>query len=427
MIVISDGDLLREALIKQANIFSDRKVNGLISVSFPVEGSIAWQNGDPWKEHRRFMNRTLRTLGMGRSLMGKRINDECLNMCDYVDKLEGNPINPDQMMTTMTCNIMNAVALGKRYDFNDPRFVKLRRDCKEILDNLSNTSIYNMLPFLYHTRLCKRYREAVENVTIYVKNEVIEHDKSFNNNSLRDVIDYYLREVKRGSRVTDEEDDDDEKDNEHTCSFINDQFCWRGVLDLLIAGVDTTSNHTMWTMLHMAYYPEIQEKAQAQIDQVVGRDRLPTLDDQPRLPLVTAIAREVLRTSIGTTTVPHHTTQDTYLKEFFIPKGTQVLGNLWSLNHDPEVFEDPYVFRPSRFLAEDGSLQGLSDVKSFGIGPRKCPGEPMAQQECFLIMAILLHRYNLVFPEGDPIPDIRGRVKGMMLLPDKYRLRFIRR
>lgn len=109
--------------------------------------------------------------------MGKRINDECLNMCDYVDKLEGNPINPDQMMTAMTCNIMNAVALGKRYDFNDPRFVKLRQDCKEILDNLSNTSIYNMLPFLYHTRLCKRYREAVENVTVYVKNEVIEHDR----------------------------------------------------------------------------------------------------------------------------------------------------------------------------------------------------------------------------------------------------------
>lgn len=61
------------------------------------------------------------------------------------------------------------------------------------------------------------------------------------------------------------------------------------------------------------------------------------------------------------------------------------------------------------------------------LGPRKCPGEPMAQQENFLIMAILLHRYNLVFPEGDPIPDIRGRVQGMMLLPDKYRLRFIRR
>ncbi|XP_054760597.2 cytochrome P450 2U1-like [Lytechinus pictus] len=377
------------------------------------------------------MNKTLRTLGMGSSLMGERIHEECLHMCDYLDKQGENPINPEQMMVCMTCNIMSAIVLGKRYDFDDARFVKLRKDCKEILTNLSNTSIYNILPFLYHTRLCKLYREAVENVTAYVKNEVREHDRSFNNNSLRDVVDYYLREIKRGERENEGEcegeDEDTEDKNGERVRYINEQFCWRGVLDLLIAGVDTSSNHMMWTMLHLAYSPEIQEKARAQIDEVVSRDRLPTLEDRPRLPYITAIAQEVLRTSIGTTTVPHHTTQDTYLNEYFIPKGTMVLGNLWSLNHDPEVFEEPHLFRPSRFLAEDGSLKGLNNIKTFGIGPRKCPGEPLAQQENFLIMSTLLHQYKLVLAEGDPIPDIRGRIQGMMLRPDIYRLRFIRR
>ncbi|XP_071500555.1 cytochrome P450 2U1-like [Diadema antillarum] len=423
LVVISDVEILREAFVKQSHVFSDRKADGLTAVSFPVEGSLAWQNGGPWKEHRRFMTSTLRTLGVGKNGMGDRIGEECGYLCDYLDELGGKPINPYQLVVCTTSNIMNAVTLSKRYDYTDPHFIKLRQNCREILDKLSNTSILNLLPFLYHTRFCKNYRLAVENMTRYVQNEVSAHRKSFNNNALRDVIDFYIKEVGR-TRPGSSHGGDEGGDQE---GQINENFIWRGVLDLVIAGVDSTSNLVMWTLLHLAYYPELQEKVHAQIDAVVGRDRVPTIEDRSSLPLITAITQEILRTRIGTTTVPHHTAEDTYLGDYFVPKGTQVLGNIWSMHHDPAVFEEPNKFRPSRFISESGELINLQSLKTFGIGPRKCPGEIMAQQENFLIMAILLHRYRLVFPDDEPVPNIEGNVQGMMLLPDPYRVRFVRR
>ena len=206
------------------------------------------------------MSSTLRTLGVGKNGMGERICEECRHLCDFLDGLGGKPINPYETVVCSTSNIMSAVTLGKRYDYTDRNLIKLRRNCKEVLDKLSSTSILNLLPFLYYSPFCKSYREAVESLTHYVKEEVTEHRKSFNNNVLRDIIDFYIRVVNRTNGVAAVGKGDGIDDDDQTWQHISDEFIWRGVLDLVIAGVDSTSNLVLWTLLHLAYYPEIQDK-----------------------------------------------------------------------------------------------------------------------------------------------------------------------
>src|SRR3984957_17212101 len=90
-----------------------------------------------------------------------------------------------------------------------------------------------------------------------------------------------------------------------------------------VGGADTTSAMMAWWMLAMGAYPETQARAQAELDAVVGRARLPTFADYPYLPYVRAMVKEVLRCRpVGPMGIPHVSTEDDWYEGMFIPKGT---------------------------------------------------------------------------------------------------------
>ncbi|KAI0295614.1 cytochrome P450 [Multifurca ochricompacta] len=127
---------------------------------------------------------------------------------------------------------------------------------------------------------------------------------------------------------------------------------------MYIAGFETTSTTLMWWTLAMVAFPQVQRRAQAELDAVVGRSRLPTFEDAPHLPYVRAVVREVLRwrppVPFG---VPHAATEDDWYEGMFIPKGATCLANIWQCNHDRAIFgEDADDFRPERHLDEGGEL-----------------------------------------------------------------------
>lgn len=95
-------------------------------------------------------------------------------------------------------------------------------------------------------------------------------------------------------------------------------------------GADTTvaSIHALFRF--MAMNPDAQAKAQAEIDEVVGTDRLPTIKDRENLPYVNALALEVLRAhAVAPTGVAHRLMKDDVYNGFFIPKGSLIVANLW--------------------------------------------------------------------------------------------------
>ncbi|KAJ3751482.1 cytochrome P450 [Lentinula detonsa] len=107
----------------------------------------------------------------------------------------------------------------------------------------------------------------------------------------------------------------------------------------------------------MSLYPEVQAKAQAELDAVIGNDCLPSFENRDHLPYMQAVTLETLRWfSVVPTSVPHRVTEDNVFKGYFIPKGALVLSNLWQMNHDPEVYHDPMSFKPERFLGPKPEL-----------------------------------------------------------------------
>lgn len=82
--------------------------------------------------------------------------------------------------------------------------------------------------------------------------------------------------------------------------------------------------------LAMLQYPDIQVKAQAQLDEVMGGNQLPTFDDEPLLPYITAIAKEVLRWQpAGPLGIPHLNTEEDNYKGYTIPAGSVIIANIW--------------------------------------------------------------------------------------------------
>ncbi|KAL5006279.1 hypothetical protein ScPMuIL_015085 [Solemya velum] len=153
------------------------------------------------------------------------------------------------------------------------------------------------------------------------------------------------------------------------------------IIDLFQAGTHTTSTTIRWALLYLIPHQEIQERVRAEIKQMIGKDRIPTLTDKPDLPYCEATIMEVLRiANIAPIALP----RDTSLDGFHIPKSTILIANIDSVLSDLVLWNEPHKFHPERFMKTDGSLEKLDGFIPISIGRRVCLGESLARMELFL-------------------------------------------
>ncbi|KAF8183439.1 cytochrome P450 [Pholiota molesta] len=146
----------------------------------------------------------------------------------------------------------------------------------------------------------------------------------------------------------------------------------------------------------MAIHPEIQKKAQAEIDHITGGTRLPDFQDRPSLPYLEALYRELMRwmppVPLG---LPHRLTEDDEYKGYFIPKGTSVIGNIWAMTHDEDRYPDPNAFKPERFFNKDGELNDDDHILAFGFGRRICVGKHVATSIVWMMITSILASFDI--------------------------------
>ncbi|RPD54776.1 cytochrome P450 [Lentinus tigrinus ALCF2SS1-7] len=166
-----------------------------------------------------------------------------------------------------------------------------------------------------------------------------------------------------------------------------------------LAAVETVTATVLTFVYTMALYPEVQQRAQAEIDAVVGHSRFPLLSDRPALPYIDALLNECLRwmptAQLG---VPHASVEDDEYKGYFIPKGSIILVNVWGIARSKEHYVEPDRFMPERFLTKDGQLN--KDILSprayvFGFGRRICPGMHFGDASLFITIASVLHALTI--------------------------------
>ncbi|KAJ3722420.1 cytochrome P450 2 Le.CYP2 [Lentinula raphanica] len=164
-----------------------------------------------------------------------------------------------------------------------------------------------------------------------------------------------------------------------------------------IAASDTTMSSISSFLLAMCMHPEVQAKAQEEIDRVIGRDRLPTFEDRRSLPYVEGVYREVMRLDppipLG---FPHLSTEDDFYRGYHIPKGCSVVANIWAMNRDPNVYPDPDAFKPERYMnSPNGPFESIDNIYAYGFGRRVCAGRYMADNTVWLAVASVLASFNL--------------------------------
>ncbi|KAK7447720.1 hypothetical protein VKT23_013976 [Stygiomarasmius scandens] len=199
-----------------------------------------------------------------------------------------------------------------------------------------------------------------------------------------------------------------------------------------VAGADTTVSVIASAILGLLLHPEIQAKAQAEMDAVVGTTRLPDFEDRDKLPYLEAILTETLRwTPVLPLSLPHRAVNDDIYNGFFIPGGSTVVGNIWYILHDPEMYPEPLSFKPERFLKQEGKDLPLDPASiAFGFGRRICPGRYFGLNSAWLAIASLIATYNLkkgVDQNGKEIEPVVDYVGNSVCHPAPYKCTFVPR
>ncbi|KDQ62322.1 hypothetical protein JAAARDRAFT_30217 [Jaapia argillacea MUCL 33604] len=190
-----------------------------------------------------------------------------------------------------------------------------------------------------------------------------------------------------------------------------------------IAGADSTASAIRILFLALVAQPEVQKRAQAELDAVVGNSRLPDFSDRPQLPYLEAVIKETLRwLPVAPMGVPHVASEDDVINGYFIPKGAVVFGLTWSILQDPVAYPEPEKFKPERFL-KDGKLNPeVRDPRmaAFGFGRRICPGRHLSDEALYSAASSLLSVFDIGPPlneRGEPIPVIPQMSAGVLSTP----------
>ncbi|XP_077230608.1 flavonoid 3'-monooxygenase-like [Tasmannia lanceolata] len=181
------------------------------------------------------------------------------------------------------------------------------------------------------------------------------------------------------------------------------------VHDLMPGGTDTSGVTIEWAIHELLTNPHVMKKAREELDRVIGQERWVQEDDYPQLPYIEAIIKETLRLHpLSPLLAPHFAIEDCNVAGYDIPKGTTVLINTWSIGRHPDYWDEPYEFKPERFLQgkEIPMLGQDFSLLPFGSGRRRCPGYNLGLKIVRTTVSNLLHGFNWKFPEGMKPEDI---------------------
>ncbi|KAF8958858.1 cytochrome P450 [Flammula alnicola] len=203
----------------------------------------------------------------------------------------------------------------------------------------------------------------------------------------------------------------------------------------IAGGIDTTVSALRSFVLAMVCYPEVQSKAQKEIEKVVGLSRLPDFHDKPHMPYLSAVLKEVLRWKpILPQGVPHTSTKDDIYRGYYIPKGSIIMANTWAMLNDEKTFPNPSLFDPERFLTNGELRFEIPDpdvVATFGFGRRICPGSHIGLSSFWIAAASILACFNIskaVDEHGNEIqPNIEDSGETVVARPEPFPCTFTAR
>lgn len=168
-------------------------------------------------------------------------------------------------------------------------------------------------------------------------------------------------------------------------------------------------------MSELVNNPDKMAKVKTELKSVVGEKQLVDESEMPRLPYLQAVIKEALRIHPpGPLLLPRKAESDQVVNGYTIPKGAQILFNVWAMGRDPSIWKDPESFEPERFLDQSIDFKGQDfELIPFGSGRRICPGMPLANRILHMTTATLVHNFDWELEPGTVDGDGKGELFGL--------------
>ncbi|XP_075067673.1 cytochrome P450 2C20-like [Mixophyes fleayi] len=389
VVVLCGYDVVKDALLNHGEEFSGRPVLPVLNKL--TEGySFPNTNGERWRQLRRFTISSLRNFGMGKKVMEKRVLDESRNLIRAVSEIGGKPFNPIMLLGGAVGNITSYALFGEHFDYQDPKLQELILTTRTFIMNAHSPlhELANTFPFLLDIPIFKqKIFKAGLDLQAFVKKYIEQHRQNLNPASPWDFIDYFLVKIKEEEHLT----------GGHFCETS----LMMVVVDLLAAGMETTSSTLNFSLVVISSFPEVQVKVQQEIDEVTQSLRPPGIMDRAQMPYTNAVVHEIQRIfDLAPIAHYHALTKDTHFRGYTIPKGTTVIPFISSVLSDPSQWETPQEFNPGHFLDDKGKFRAKPAFMAFSAGKRICAGENLARMELFLFFCALLQKFTFTQPPG---------------------------
>lgn len=332
-------------------------------------------------------------------------------------KNSNQPLWPAEFFPSSVINVLWTFTTGSRIERNDKRllnFLDLLQKRSKAFDLSGGIlSHFPWLRFIAPERigysLIKNLNNEFYNFFMEIINEHLnnyEEDKSSD-----DLIYAFIKEMKM------------QEDNP-TTTFTRLQLTMT-ILDIFIAGSQTTSITLDLALMMMVIYPDIQEKCYNEIKTAMG-ERLPNYVERDRqsMPYVEAFLFEVQRFfHIVPISGPRRVLKECELGCYTLPKNTTVLIGLGSVHTDKKFWGDPETFRPERFLdTTTNTIVNTERLTTFGAGRRRCLGDQLARACIFTFFVGILQKFNLKKCQTSP-PSL-DLLPGIVLSPKPYKIIF---
>ncbi|KAI8627254.1 cytochrome P450 [Xylariaceae sp. FL1651] len=398
--IISSPEIAKDLMITNGAVFSSRKEMFIKSQTvFIGRGITVTPYNATWKKHRRLATNWLHSKEVDKytHILDREATD--MVKCLYDASRNGTAlVNPQPFAGRCSLNNMLTIVFGTRtHTVHDPLVktsLRLSREFMNVSGPMSNLT--DFVPILQYLPLPLRSRGRQLN-----------KDLIFTYGGMIKNID---RRMRAGEKVPNCLSKDllqvreAEKLDDLDLAILASAF--------MIGGVESTASIMQWFSALIPAYLDIQKRAQEELDSVVGRDRLPQVQDEKNLPYCHAIVKEIERCHnpfwLGT---PHLASEDFTYKGQFIPRNTVLVLNTWTMHHDEKRHRDPHTFNPSRFIDDNLTSADSSNLADpykrdhwmFGAGRRICPGMWVAEREIWLVISRMIWAFNMEAVPEHPI------------------------
>ncbi|CAK9228236.1 unnamed protein product, partial [Sphagnum troendelagicum] len=405
LVVASSAEVAREFLKVQDKVWAGREsTTGMDMLTYNHLDIVGAPYGPYWLHLRKICTMELFTTKRLESFRPPRTDEFNQMIKSIMDDVEqGKIVNLAVKLGHVAVNNITRMLLNKRFYGLDAsaqhqayKFKQLNFD----LPNLATTwSIGDFVPWLKWVIIVSGLKSRMMKVK-----------------ARADVLLQEFLEAKKSGKIINVKNDDVHCEDfvdvlmaqpaQDGTGHLSDNSIKAVILDMLLAGTDTSANTVEWAIAELLRHPHCAKKLQAELDEVVGKDRIVTESDIPDLPYLNAVLKEVLRLHPPVPiNITHVALEDTTVGGFDFVAGTRLSVNIYAIQRDPKWWERPLEFDPERFMKnpEINPLGSHFQFIPFGSGRRKCPGLMLGLLFVQIGLARLMQSFDFALPHGqDP-------------------------